>query len=60
MPTLILQGDDDQVVPYKNAVLKQHELIRGIEMKIYSGAPLGMHTTHADEVNADVLAFVRG
>ena len=59
VPTLILQGDDDQVVPYKNAALKQHELIRGSEMKVYSGAPHGMHTTHADEVNADVLAFIR-
>lgn len=59
VPTLILQGDDDQVVPYKNAALKQHELIRGSEMKIYSGAPHGMHTTHADEVNADILSFIR-
>lgn len=60
VPTLILQGDDDQVVPYKNAALKQHELIRGSELKIYPGAPHGMHTTHADEVNADILKFIRG
>lgn len=60
VPVLILQGDDDQVVPYKNAALKQHELIRGSEMKIYHGAPHGMHTTHAEEVNADILAFIRG
>ncbi|PZO68224.1 MAG: alpha/beta hydrolase [Paracoccus denitrificans] len=59
VPTLILQGDDDQVVPYKNAALKQHELIKGSELKIYPGAPHGMHTTHADEVNADILAFIR-
>lgn len=58
VPALILQGDDDQVVPYKNAALKQNELIRGSEMKIYSGAPHGMHTTHADAVNADILAFI--
>lgn len=59
VPTLILQGDDDQVVPYKNAALKQHELIAGSELKIYPGAPHGMHTTRAEEVNADILAFIR-
>ncbi|PZU05813.1 alpha/beta hydrolase [Sphingomonas sp.] len=58
--TLILQGDDDQVVPYKNAALKQHELITGSILKVYPGAPHGMHTTHAEEVNADILAFIRG
>ena len=60
VPTLILQGDDDQVVPYKNAALKQHELVRGSTLKVYSGAPHGMHTTHADEVNTDILTFIRG
>lgn len=60
VPTLIIQGDDDQVVPYKNAGLKQHELIQGSVLKIYPGAPHGMHTTHADEVNADILNFIRG
>lgn len=60
VPTLILQGDDDKVVPYKNAAVKQHELVRGSELKVYSGAPHGMHTTHADEVNADILAFIQG
>lgn len=60
VPTLIIQGDDDQVVPYKNAGLKQHELIQGSVLKIYPGAPHGMHTTHANEVNADILTFVRG
>lgn len=60
VPTLILQGDDDQVVPYKNAALKQHELITGSIIKVYPGAPHGMHTTHAEEVNADILAFIRG
>lgn len=60
VPTLILQGDGDQVVPYKAAALKQHELIRGSELKIYPGAPHGMHTTEAEQVNADILAFIRG
>ncbi len=60
VPTLNIQGDDDQVVPYKNAGLKQHELIQGSILKIYPGAPHGMHTTHAEEVNADILNFIRG
>ena len=59
VPTLILQGDDDQVVPYKNAALKQDELLQDSTLKIYPGAPHGMHTTHAEEVNADILAFIR-
>jgi non-heme chloroperoxidase len=59
VPVLVIQGDDDQVVPYKNAALKQDELLRDSTLKIYSGAPHGMHTTHAQEVNADILAFIR-
>ena len=59
VPTLILQGDDDQVVPYKNAALKQDELLQDSTLKIYPGAPHGMHTSHAEEVNADILAFIR-
>ncbi|WP_395396433.1 alpha/beta hydrolase (plasmid) [Novosphingobium sp. BL-8A] len=60
VPALIIQGDNDQVVPYENAGLKQHELIAGSILKVYPGAPHGMHTTHAEEVNADILGFIRG
>lgn len=60
VPTLVLQGDDDQVVPYKNAALLQHQLIAGSVLKIYPGYPHGMHTTHADTINADILAFITG
>jgi len=60
VPTLILQGDDDQIVPYKDASLKQAKLVRGAMLKIYKGAPHGMCTTLKDDVNADLLAFIQG
>ncbi|MBL5882726.1 alpha/beta fold hydrolase [Lelliottia aquatilis] len=59
VPTLILQGDDDQVVPYKNASLLQDELISNSILKVYPGFPHGMHSTHADVINQDLLAFIR-
>ena len=59
VPVLVLQGDDDQVVPYKNAALLQDKLLANSELKIYPGFPHGMHTTHADTINADILAFIR-
>ncbi|MER8972372.1 MULTISPECIES: alpha/beta hydrolase [unclassified Mesorhizobium] len=59
VPTLILQGDDDQVVPYKDASLLQAKLIKNSTLKIYPGFPHGMLTTHADVINADLLAFIR-
>lgn len=60
VPTLVLQGDDDQVVPYKNAAILQDKLLRNSTLKIYPGYPHGMHTTHADVINADILAFITG
>ena len=59
VPVLVLQGDDDQVVPYKDAALKQHELLPNSELKIYEGFPHGMLTTHADVINPDILAFIQ-
>lgn len=59
VPTLVLQGDDDQVVPYKDAALKQVELLRNGTLKIYPGFSHGMLTTYADVINPDLLAFVR-
>ncbi|MFT8482541.1 MAG: alpha/beta hydrolase [Gluconobacter cerinus] len=58
VPTLVLQGDDDQVVPYKNAAILQDKLLQNSTLKIYPGYPHGMHTTHADVINADILAFI--
>jgi non-heme chloroperoxidase len=59
VPTLVLQGDDDQVVPYEDASLLQAKLLRNCTLKIYPGMPHGLMTTHADEINADLLAFIR-
>ncbi|AHK70737.1 alpha/beta hydrolase [Gluconobacter oxydans] len=58
VPVLVLQGDDDQVVPYQNAAVLQDRLLQNSTLKIYSGYPHGMHTTHADVINADILAFI--
>ena len=60
VPTLVMQGDDDKVVPYKNAAILQDRLLRNSTLKIYPGFPHGMHTTNADEINRDLLAFIRG
>jgi non-heme chloroperoxidase len=60
VPTLVLQGDDDQVVPYKDASLLQAKLLKQGTLKIYPGFPHGMITTCADVINADILAFIKG
>jgi non-heme chloroperoxidase len=59
VPVFVIQGDDDQVVPYKDASLKQHELLQNSTLKIYEGYPHGMLTTHADVINPDILAFIQ-
>ena len=59
VPTLVLQGDDDQVVPYANASLLQAKLLRNATLKVYPGFPHGMLTTHADTINPDLLAFIQ-
>ncbi|KQR51237.1 alpha/beta hydrolase [Leifsonia sp. Leaf336] len=59
VPVLVMQGDDDQVVPYKDASLKQAELLQNSTLKIYEGYPHGMLTTHADVINPDLLAFIQ-
>lgn len=59
VPTLILQGDDDQIVPFRAAGQAQAKLIAGAELKVYKGAPHGMCTTNKDQVNADLLAFIQ-
>ncbi len=60
VPTLVMQGDDDQVVSYRNAAILQDKLLKNSTLKIYPGFPHGMHTTNADVINADLLAFIRG
>lgn len=60
VPTLLLQGDDDQVVPYKDASVLQAKLLKHGTLKVYPGYPHGLMTVHADVINADILAFIRG
>jgi len=60
VPTLVMQGDDDQIVPYKDAVLLQAKLIKNSTLKVYPGYPHGMLSVHADVVDPDLLAFIKG
>jgi non-heme chloroperoxidase len=57
-PTLILHGDDDQIVPIGASALLSSKLVKGATLKVYKGAPHGLCTTLKDEVNADLLAFI--
>jgi non-heme chloroperoxidase len=59
VPTLVLHGDDDQIVPYKNGGVLQAELLPSATLKIYEGYPHGMLTVNADVLNADILAFIQ-
>jgi non-heme chloroperoxidase len=60
VPTLVMHGDDDQVVPIADAALLSVKLLRNGTLKVYPGYPHGMCTTHADVINADLLAFIQG
>ena len=59
VPTLILHGDDDQIVPIAAAGLMSAKIVKNATLKVYPGFPHGMPTTHADQINADLLAFVK-
>jgi non-heme chloroperoxidase len=59
VPTLIIQGDDDQIVPFADSGQLQAKLIKGAELKVYKGAPHGLCTTEKDKVNRDLLAFIQ-
>jgi len=59
VPTLVLHGEDDQIVPIADAALKSITLLKNGTLKTYPGYPHGMLTVHADIINADILAFVR-
>lgn len=60
VPTLCLHGDDDQIVPIDDASRKSVELLPNGSIKVLAGFPHGMHTTHADTINAELLAFIKG
>lgn len=59
VPTLIIHGDDDQIVPLGASGALSAKLIKNAELKIYAGAPHGLAYTHRDRLNADLLAFLR-
>ena len=60
VPTLIIHGDDDQIVPINDSALLTVALVKGSTLKVYPGAPHGLCSTHKNQVNADLLAFIRG
>jgi non-heme chloroperoxidase len=57
VPTLILHGDDDQIVPIGASAMLSSKLVKGATLKVYRGFAHGMCTTHKDAINADLLAF---
>jgi non-heme chloroperoxidase len=59
VPTLILHGDDDQIVPIADSAMISAKLVKNAELKVYQGAPHGMCTTEKDKVNQDLLAFIQ-
>lgn len=59
VPTLVLHGDDDQIVPIDDSARLSAPLLKNGTLKIHPGLPHGMCTTHADVINADLLAFIR-
>jgi non-heme chloroperoxidase len=59
VPTLVMHGDDDQIVPYADAGPLSAKLVKGAILKTYRGFPHGMPTTEAETINADLLAFIK-
>lgn len=60
VPTLVMHGEDDQIVPFADAGPLSAKLLRNATTRFYPGYPHGMPTTHADVINADLLAFIKG
>jgi non-heme chloroperoxidase len=60
VPTLILHGDDDQIVPIAASAMLSSKLVKNAKLTVYPGAPHGLATTHKDKLNADLLAFLKG
>jgi non-heme chloroperoxidase len=59
VPTLVLHGEDDQIVPVKDSAIKSARLIKGAQEIYYPRAPHGITATHQVQVNADLLAFIK-
>ncbi|MBY5511188.1 alpha/beta fold hydrolase [Rhizobium leguminosarum] len=60
VPTLVMHGDDDQIVPIADSALLSAKLLQNATLKVYEKFPHGMCTTHADIINPDILAFIKG
>ena len=59
VPTLIMHGDDDQIVPVGASALLSSKIVKGSTLKVYPGLPHGMCSTHKDHINTDLLAFIK-
>jgi non-heme chloroperoxidase len=59
VPTLIMHGDDDQIVPIADSAMLSSKIVKNAQLKIYKDAPHGMCSTHKDQINADLLAFLK-
>jgi non-heme chloroperoxidase len=59
VPTLIMHGDDDQIVRIGAAAMMSSKIVKNAQLKVYKGAPHGMCTTMKDVINADLLAFLK-
>lgn len=59
IPTLIIHGDDDQIVPFENSAVRTKELVKGSVLKVYKGGDHGLPTTHKDSINKDLLEFAQ-
>jgi non-heme chloroperoxidase len=60
VPTLVLHGEDDQIVPVKNSAVKSARIIKGAKDVYFLGAPHGITATHQDQINAELLSFING
>lgn len=60
VPTFVMHGDDDQIVPIADSALLSAKLVKGAQLKVYPGLPHGMCSTHPDVINPDLLAFIKG
>lgn len=59
IPTLIIHGDDDQIVPIGASALLSSKIVKDATLKVYPGAPHGLTSTHKERFNADLLSFLR-
>ena len=60
VPTLIMHGDDDQIVPIGASALRSSKLVKNAKLVVYSGAPHGLTETHKEKLNTDLLTFLKG